>query len=114
MPNKLKIYLIAAILIFFTKIYIKYNKNKLSFKDLLGWSTFCIISCLLIVFDNELVQFVNFIGVKELSNFVYFILFGFILLKLIDLKSEIHTQDKKIRFLIQESGINNVKNNYKR
>lgn len=109
MNIRLKIFVIFAIVIFFITIYKQYAKNKLSFNELMSWTLFSLACVLVVVYYDSILSFVNWLGIIELSNLIYFILFGLILKKIISMNSVIHHQEEKIRFLIQESGIKNAK-----
>lgn len=114
MSLRLRVFILCAVAMFFINIYRKYINNKLSFNNFLGGAVFSILSVLSVFLYDSILVFVNWLGIHELSNLIYFILFGFILLNLIGINSRIHRQEERIRFLIQEESLKNDTEAYKK
>lgn len=105
MSTKLKIILIFVM--FLLLIYIlKYIKNnKISTKNALIWVVADILVILCTLFIKPLLIVANFIGIKTVSNMLFFIGFVFLLILCFKQSTQLSEQNKKIITLTQELGI---------
>ena len=105
MPNTLKIFIIAFIIIFFFYVIKNVKDNKLNIKNALVWMVMSIgiIICTLQVENLEKLS--KLIGAKTLSNIIFFLGFIFIIYVCFNITKTISTQNKKIISLTQELAI---------
>lgn len=105
MPNTLKIFLIISIIIFMLHVLNNVKKNKLSVRNSIVWLLMggAVIIC---VFQVEnLTVLAHLLGIKTLSNLIFFLGFIFLIFVVFDLTRIVSMQNKKIITLTQELGI---------
>lgn len=105
MSLRVQIFFIIFSLLFIIYVYSKIKKKHLSIEYSLMWFGFAILMLMASISPEFLRIISNFIGIKEVSNMVFF--FGFILLIFIvlNLTSLISKQNAKISNLVQEIAI---------
>ena len=112
MSLKLKIILISIMIIFLIYVFKSIKDNKISVKYAIIWiiADIAIIFCVLLI--APLLKFSNLIGIKNVSNLMFFLGFVFLLILCFNFSKHISLQNKKIINLTQELGI--LKNKLKK
>lgn len=105
MPNSLKIFLIISILIFIIHVLNNVKKNKLSIRNCIVWLVMSIAVIICVFQVDNLTALANLIGIKTLSNLIFFLGFIFLIFVVFDLTRIVSMQNKKIITLTQELGI---------
>ncbi len=105
MPNALKIFLIISIIFFMLHVLKNVKKNKLSVRNSIVWLVMSIAIILCVFHVKSLTLLANFLGIKTLSNFLFFLGFIFLIFLVFDLTKIVSMQNKKIINLTQELGI---------
>ena len=105
MTIKLKIILILVMIMLLIYISRSIKKNILSTKNALLWVVADIIVIFCIIFVDPLLLVANFIGIKTVSNMLFFIGIIFLLILCFNLSNQLSIQNKKIIKLTQELGI---------
>lgn len=105
MPNTLKIFIIAFIILFFLYVLKNVRDNKLNIKNALIWMVMS-IGIIICTFQVEnLEKLSKLIGAKTLSNIIFFLGFIFLIYVCFNITKTISTQNKKIISLSQELAI---------
>ena len=110
MSTKLKIILIIIMFLLLIYILKSIKNNKISTKNALIWVISDILVILCTIFIEPLLAVANFIGIKTVSNMLFFIGFVFLLILCFKQSTELSAQNKKIINLTQEIGILKNKN----
>lgn len=105
MPNSLKIFLVISILIFIIHVLNNVKKNKLSVRNCIVWLVMSIAVIICVFQVENLTELAHLIGIKTLSNLIFFLGFIFLIYVVFDLTRIVSTQNKKIITLTQELGI---------
>lgn len=105
MPTKLVIFLIIVALIFVIYVWCNIVKRKLTIKYALIWLLFSIAMIIAVLVPGFLKLICNFIGIATVSNFIFFIGFGLLLLITFALTKIVSNQKSKITVLCQEVAI---------
>lgn len=105
MSIKLKIILIFIMILFLIYIFSVIKRNKISTKNALIWVIADIIVIFCILFLKQLLVIANFIGIKTVSNMMFFLGFIFLLILCFKQSAQLSIQNKKIINLTQELGI---------
>lgn len=105
MTIKLKLILILVMLLLLVYIFKSIKRSILSTKNALIWviADILVIGC--IIFVEPLLLVANFIGIKTVSNMLFFISIIFLLVLCFNLSNQLSVQNKKIINLTQELGI---------
>lgn len=105
MSLKLKVLLILIIVLLLLYVFKSVKNNKISVKYALIWiiADIAVIFCILLV--EPLLKVSNFIGIKTVSNMLFFLGFIFLLILCFNQSTQISIQNKKIIKLTQELGI---------
>lgn len=109
MSIKLKIILIIIMILFLIYICWYIKNKKISIKNSLLWVIADIGVIFCILFINPLLKITNFIGIKKVSNLMFFIGFIFLLVLCFKQSTQLSNLNKKVINLTQELGI--LKNN---
>ena len=105
MPNTLKIFIVAFILIFLFYVVKNVEDNKLNIQNALIWMVMS-IGIIISTFQIEnLEKLSKLIGAKTLSNIIFFLGFIFLIYVCFNITKIISTQNKKIINLTQELAI---------
>ena len=102
MPNILKAFIIICILIFFIYVIKNVKNNKLNIQNALIWIGLSIGIIISVIFVDSLDEIAELIGVKTVSNLLFFIGFIFMIFVCFNTTKIISTQNKKIITLTQE------------
>lgn len=105
MPNSLKIFLIISILIFIIHVLNNVKKNKLSIRNCIVWLVMSIAVIICVFQVDNLTALAHLVGIKTLSNLIFFLGFIFLIFVVFDLTRIVSMQNKKIITLTQELGI---------
>lgn len=105
MPNILKILIIISIIIFMLHVLSNVKKNKLSVRNCIVWLVMSIAVIICVFQVDNLTKLAHLLGVKTLSNFIFFLGFIFLIYVVFDLTRIVSMQHKKIITLTQEMGI---------
>lgn len=105
MPNTLKIFIVAFIVLFFFYVIKNVKDNKLNIKNALIWMVMS-VGIIICTFQVEnLEKLSKLIGAKTLSNIIFFLGFIFLIYVCFNITKTISTQNKKIISLSQELAI---------
>lgn len=102
MSGKLKMILILIMLLFLIYVFKAIKRNKISTKNALIWVIVDIVVVFCIIFVNPLFGVTNFIGIKTVSNMMFFLGFIFLLILCFNFSNQLSVQNKKIINLTQE------------
>lgn len=102
MPNTLKIFLVVCILIFLIYVIINVKRNKLSIRNSIVWLVMGIAIIICVFQINNLEIIAKFVGIKTVSNLLFFLGFIFFIYTVFDITRTISIQNKKITTLTQE------------
>lgn len=105
MPNSLKIFLIISILIFIFHVLNNVKKNKLSIRNSIVWLVMSVAVIICVFQVKNLTELAHLVGIKTLSNLIFFLGFIFLIYVVFDLTRIVSMQNKKIITLTQELGI---------
>ena len=106
---KLKIILIIIMILLLLYLFRSIKRNKISVKYALIWVIADIVVIICILFVEPLFGLANFLGIKTVSNMMFFFGFIFLLILCFNLSTQISIQNKKIITLTQEFGIHKNK-----
>ena len=104
-PMQLKVFLIAAILIFFIIVLVLLKNKRLALKYSLLWLLTVAVMLVLVAFPELLLFIARAIGVQSVMNALYLILLGFVLVLLMMLTSIVSKQTERIRDLAQSNAL---------
>lgn len=105
MPLRLVIILIMVALLFMIYVWRHVVKRKLIIKYALLWLIFSLAMIIAVLIPDLLKVICNYMGIKTVSNFIFFLGFGLLLLITFVLTEVISTQKIKITALAQEVAI---------
>ena len=105
MPNTLKIFLIISIIIFMLHVLNNVKKNKLSVRNSIVWLLMGVAVIISVFQVENLTVLSHLLGIKTLSNLIFFLGFIFLIFVVFDLTRIVSMQNKKIITLTQELGI---------
>lgn len=105
MTIKLKIIIIIIMILLLLYILKSIKYNKISVKNALLWIIANILVIVSIIFIEQLLVIANFIGIKTVSNMMFFLGFVFFLILCFKQSTQLSEQNKKIINLTQELGI---------
>lgn len=105
MPNSLKLFLTISMLIFLVHVISNVRKNKLSVRNSIIWLVMSIAIIICIYQINNLEVIAKIIGIKTVSNLLFFLGFIFLIFVSFDITRIISVQNKKIITLTQELSI---------
>ena len=105
MDTRLRIVLIAAVLIYFSVVISLLKKKKLALRYTLLWLTAGITMLLIALFPSVFEILVHFLGVKELTNGLFAILSFFMLVIMVSITSIVSKLNEQIRSLAQRCAI---------
>ena len=105
LPIRLKVSLLAAVLVFFVIVLSMLKRRRLTLKYTLLWLLTGAVMLILVVFPELLQSLAGFIGAQTLMNTLYLLIIGFILVLLMMLTSIVSKQTERIAFLAQANAI---------
>lgn len=105
MPSSLKIFLVISILIFLIHVINNVRKNKLSVRNSIIWLIMGIVIIICVFQINNLEYIAKLVGIKTVSNLLFFLGFIFLIFVTFDITRTISVQNKKIITLTQELAI---------
>lgn len=105
MEFKLKFVVVIVMLLLLIYIFGVVRKNKISIKNIIIWILFDVIVIFCVLFLDMVLRIAHFVGIKTISNMMFFIGFIFLIVVCFNLSSELSIQNKKIINLTQELGI---------
>lgn len=105
LPIRLKVSLLAAVLVFFIIVLSMLKRRRLTLKYTLLWLLTGVVMLIFVVFPELLQSLAGFIGAQTLMNTLYFLIIGFILVLLMMLTSIVSKQTERIAFLAQANAI---------
>jgi hypothetical protein len=105
LPNRLKISLLIAILIYFILILFFLKKKTLELKYTLLWIFAGIIMAIVVFFPSILQSFIGMVGITSVMNGLFVICIGFIIILMMSLTAIVSRQAFKIRTLIQDNAM---------
>jgi len=97
----LQIVFIAGVLCFFGLIIFFLRKNALSFKYSLLWLFSTSVMLIVSIFPDILMFTANILGFQLISNAVFSLLLGFVIVILLSLTSIVSKQTERIKTLVQ-------------
>lgn len=105
LPIRLKVSLLAAVLVFFIIVLSMLKRRRLTLKYTLLWLLTGVVMLIFVVFPELLQSLASFIGAQTLMNTLYLLIIGFILVLLMMLTSIVSKQTERIAFLAQANAI---------
>ena len=105
LPIRLKVSLLAAVLVFFIIVLSMLKRRRLTLKYTLLWLLTGVVMLIFVVFPELLQSLAGFIGAQTLMNTLYLLIIGFILVLLMMLTSIVSKQTERIAFLAQANAI---------
>ena len=105
LPIRLKVSLLAAVLVFFIIVLSMLKRRRLALKYTLLWLLTGVVMLIFVVFPELLQSLAGFIGAQTLMNTLYLLIIGFILVLLMMLTSIVSKQTERIAFLAQANAI---------
>ena len=105
LPIRLKVSLMAAVLVFFIIVLSMLKRRRLALKYTLLWLLTGVVMLIFVVFPELLQLLAGFIGAQTLMNTLYLLIIGFILVLLMMLTSIVSKQTERIAFLAQANAI---------
>ena len=105
MPLKLVVVLINFALLFTIFAWRNVIRRKLIIKYALLWLIFCLAMTIAVLIPDFLKLICNYIGIETVSNFIFFLGFGILLVITFILTSVVSIQKEKITTLSQEVAI---------
>jgi hypothetical protein len=105
LPNRLKISLLIALLIYFILILFFLKKKTLELKYTLLWIFAGIIMAIVVFSPGILQSFIGMVGITSVMNGLFVICIGFIIILMMSLTSIVSRQASKIRTLIQDNAM---------
>ncbi len=105
LPIRLKVSLLAAVLVFFVIVLSMLKRRRLTLKYTLLWLLTGAVMLIFVVFPELLQSLAGFIGAQTLMNTLYLLIIGFILVLLMMLTSIVSKQTERIAFLAQANAI---------
>lgn len=105
LPIRLKVSLLAAVLVFFIIVLSMLKRRRLTLKYTLLWLLTGVFMLIFVVFPELLQSLAGFIGAQTLMNTLYLLIIGFILVLLMMLTSIVSKQTERIAFLAQANAI---------
>lgn len=105
MPLRLVIILIIFALLFTIFVSSYVVKRKLVIKYALLWLVFCVLMTIAVLIPDFLKIICDYMGIETVSNFIFFLGFGLLLIITFVLTSVVSIQKNKITSLCQEVAI---------
>ena len=105
LPIRLKVSLLAAVLVFFIIVLSMLKRRRLTLKYTLLWLLTGVVMLIFVVFSEFLQSLASFIGAQTLMNTLYLLIIGFILVLLMMVTSIVSKQTERIAFLAQANAI---------
>lgn len=105
LPIRLKVSLLAAVLVFFIIVLSMLKRRRLTLKYTLLWLLTGVVMLIFVVFPELLQSLASFIGAQTLMNTLYLLIIGFILVLLMMVTSIVSKQTERIAFLAQANAI---------
>lgn len=105
LPIRLKVSLMAAVLVFFIIVLSMLKRRRLALKYTLLWLLTGVVMLIFVVFPELLQSLAGLIGAQTLMNTLYLLIIGFILVLLMMLTSIVSKQTERIAFLAQANAI---------
>ena len=105
LPIRLKVSLLAAVLVFFIIVLSMLKRRRLTLKYTLLWLLTGVVMLIFVDFPELLQSLAGFIGAQTLMNTLYLLIIGFILVLLMMLTSIVSKQTERIAFLAQANAI---------
>ena len=105
LPIRLKVSLLAAVLVFFIIVLSMLKRRRLTLKYTLLWLLTGVVMLIFVVFPELLQSLAGLIGAQTLMNTLYLLIIGFILVLLMMLTSIVSKQTERIAFLAQANAI---------
>lgn len=105
LPIRLKVSLLAAVLVFFIIVLSMLKRRRLALKYTLLWLLTGVVMLIFVAFPELLQSLAGFIGAQTLMNTLYLLIIGFILVLLMMLTSIVSKQTERIAFLAQANAI---------
>lgn len=105
LPVRLKVSLLAAVLVFFIIVLSMLKRRRLTLKYTLLWLLTGVVMLIFVVFPELLQSLAGLIGAQTLMNTLYLLIIGFILVLLMMLTSIVSKQTERIAFLAQANAI---------
>lgn len=105
MPIKLVISLIIVAILFMIFVWRNVIKRKLMIKYALLWLLFSVSMIVAVLIPNVLKMVCDYVGIKTVSNFIFFLGFGLLLMITFVLTEIISAQKIKVTTLAQEVAI---------
>ncbi|MBR2641272.1 DUF2304 domain-containing protein [Candidatus Saccharibacteria bacterium] len=103
--SKLQIIMIIASFIFLLAILFSLRKNSMSIKNSIAWLLLPIVLLLIAIFPTPIETLSHFLGFEVLSNFIFLIIIGLLVIICFYLTVTISQLQTKITKLIQEIAI---------
>ena len=101
-PDKLRISLICALIIYFILILLLLKKREISLKYTLLWLLAGGLMGLLVIWPGILARIISFIGIESNMNGLFLLAIAFVIAILMSITSIVSKQSEKIRALTQE------------
>lgn len=116
MLNSLQIEMLISALAIFILISFFLSRNRMSVKNSIMWLLVPVVFALVAIFLDPIAEFSAFLGFEVLSNFIFVIIIGSLLLICFFLTINLSKQQDQITKLIQEVSIlkKNKKNDKKK
>ena len=111
MSLKLKLIIIAVMLILLLYVFRKIKHDHLSMKYALIWIITDVLVILATIFVESLFKVASFLGIETVSNMMFFLGFVFLLIECFNLSHQLSIQNKKIISLTQKIGIEESEKN---
>ena len=112
--NKLQIIMIIASIFFLLIILFSLRKNSMSIKNSITWLLLPIVFLIIAIFPGPIEAFSHFLGFEILSNFIFLIIIGLLIIICFYLTITVSQLQAKITKLIQEVAILKKGNNDKK
>lgn len=108
-PDKLRISLILALIVYFTLILILLKKREISLKYTLLWLFAGLCMGILVIWPESLRILIRGIGIENSMNGLFVLAIAFVIIILMSLTSIVSKQNEKIRSLTQALAITEKK-----
>lgn len=105
MNIRLKIFLIVICLLFIAFLIRKVGKKKIELRFCLPWMLISMFLMLITIFDKALIPIKNFFGFEELSNMIFLVGFGCLILIVLSLTTKLSLLNSRVIDLTQELAI---------
>ncbi|MEE0684035.1 MAG: DUF2304 domain-containing protein [Bacilli bacterium] len=102
MPSVAKIFIIIFMVVIFLYVIVNVKHNKLNIQNALIWMLLPIGVIIAVLFLKELTSLAELIGIRTLSNLLFFLGFIFLILVCFNITKIVSIQNKKIITLTQE------------